>query len=166
MYLWLLPVTNRTGRKMIEAPKRKRGRPKGSKNKVTAARKGSKKATTAKREQEKQAADNKNKGGRPSVITEEKRKTVIRAAEKGLPEQFIADLIGVALKTLKKNCQKELELGYANACDAINKLTWDLAEAGNAQALLHLRRVMFGEHDTLHIKHEGEQSFVMKIGEA
>jgi len=141
-------------------PERKRGRPKGSKNKTPRLAQGKRRRNPKPPKPPKPPAPPKTtKRGRPPAVVDRDR--VLELARQGLPQQYIADLVGVALDTLKKHCSKDLTQGYAEAVEKVNNLTW--AAAGeNASVLLHLRKVLLGENDKIEIVGD-KQEYVLLI---
>lgn len=69
-----------------------------------------------------------NKGGRPShVPTDRDRKTVQAMASYGIPQAEIAEVIGVALMTLRKHYSRELTIGSTVATSAVAQRLFEIA---------------------------------------
>ena len=146
-----------------EQPKPKRGRPKGAKNKKPPVANGK---WLAKKLATKGAAQPRppktSKVGKPRKELDLDR--VRELAEQGLPQQYIANLIGCSITTLKASAAHVLEAGYAAACDRINAMTW-AAAPDNPSVLLHLRKVLLGENDKLELVGKTEK-YVLVIDSA
>jgi len=139
-------------------PQRKRGRPKGAKNKTPRIAQG-KRIASRKPPQDPPAPKPAGSRGQPQAQIDKDR--VKELARQALPLQYIADLIGVSKDTLKKHCGHELKQGYAEAVERVNTLSWAMATE-NSAVLLHLRKVLMGENDKLEIVGE-QQKYVLVI---
>lgn len=144
-------------------PEKKRGRPKGSKNKQPSVASGKwiakRKAKTTPEPSPKPPKD-KSKGGKPPAVVDSER--VRQLARDAMPIQHIATLLGISKDTLKKHCSKELDLGYSEAVERVNTMTWAAAQ-DNPSVLLHLRKVLMGEADRIEIAQPEAAVFRLSI---
>src|SRR5437660_3304010 len=69
----------------------------------------------------------KNGQGRLFEPTAEQRQTVERMSGLGIPQKHIAAVVGVAMMTLRKHFEEELELGAAKANTAVAQFLFDQA---------------------------------------
>lgn len=142
-------------------PQRKAGRPKGSKNKTPRLAQGKRRRNRPPAlPPEPKPPKDKSKGGKPETQLDTEQ--VLELARKGLPQQYIADLIGISLTTLKKHGSHLLTQGYAEAVQKVNDLTW-IQATENASVLLHLRKVLLGENDKLEILSKEQAGYVLII---
>ena len=82
------------------------------------------------------AAPQRRGRGRPRWIpSSQQRSAVQEAARRGLPQDLIAELVGISESTLKRRCAKELHLGAMAATVSVALAAFELAVSGDNPAM-------------------------------
>jgi hypothetical protein len=101
----------------------------------------------------------KNGQGRLFEPTAEQRQTVERMSGLGIPQKHIAAVVGVAMMTLRKHFEEELELGAARANTAVAQFLFDQATGargdGSVAAAIFWAKTRMGWKETVVSEHVG-----------
>lgn len=77
----------------------------------------------------------KNTGGRPTFVPTDKERRLVRTiVAAGMPEEVVAQAIGIAPKTLRKHFRKELDRGFAVANAKVVESMFKQATGGKSVA--------------------------------
>lgn len=88
--------------------------------------------------------------------TPKKRKDVETLAGYGLPQEQIADFIGLSIPTLRKYYPTQLKKGKAIAAALAGQKLFDLIRSGDKAAIFFYYKTQLGARETTNLEHSGE----------